>query len=116
MYTLAIHGGAGTILPSLMTSKKEEAYKTALSNALNTGRKILENGGSAIDSVEACVVSLENCNLFNAGLGSVFTNNNSNEMDASIMEGKYLKAGAVAGIKNIKNPVEFFGNKFDFFS
>lgn len=102
---IAIHGGAGTILKSLMTNVKEANYRNALSEALKAGHKVLKKGGSALDAVEAAVILLENNPLFNAGRGSVLTYDQENEMDASIMDGKNLEAGAVAGIKNIKNPV-----------
>ncbi len=102
---LALHGGAGTILKSTMTPEKEIAYKTALDEALNIGYSALEKGASSLDAVEATVMSLENCPLFNAGKGSVFTNDGSHEMDAAIMIGKDLMAGAVAGISGVKNPV-----------
>lgn len=102
---IAIHGGAGTILRSVMTEEKEKAYRAALEHALKAGYTILNNGGSALDAVEAAVVSMENCPLFNAGLGAVFTHDGTHEMDASIMEGAQLNAGAVAGICGPKNPV-----------
>ena len=103
---LAIHGGAGTILRSSMTPELEAEYRGALGNALETGWKILNKGGSSLDAVEAAVCTLENFHLFNAGRGSVFTHEGKNEMDASIMDGKTLKAGAVASVKNVKNPVK----------
>ncbi len=102
---LAVHGGAGTISRSSMTPDKEKAYKSALEGALKTGFLLLKDGASALDAVQAAVMSLENCPLFNAGRGSVFTHDGTHEMDAAIMEGKHLKAGAVAGVRNIKNPV-----------
>lgn len=102
MYTLAIHGGAGTILRSQMTSSKEAAYINALDRALQAGNDLLKNGVSALEAVEASVISLENCPLFNAGTGSVFTYSNNHEMDASIMDGSNLMAGAVSAIKGIK--------------
>jgi len=104
-HAIAIHGGAGTILRSLMTPEKEAAYNLGLQNALLAGDKILSNGGSSLDAVEAAVMSLENFPLFNAGKGAVFTNKGTHEMDASIMEGKNLEAGAVSGISHIQNPV-----------
>jgi beta-aspartyl-peptidase (threonine type) len=104
-YILVIHGGAGTILKSRMTPEKEGAYRQGLQNALNAGSKILQQGGSAIDAVEATVKILEDDSLFNAGKGAVFTSEGRNELDASIMDGKTLKAGAVAGVSNIKNPI-----------
>jgi len=103
--SLVIHGGAGTILKTSMTAEMELAYKEALQAGLNAGYEILENGGTAMDAIKAAVVSLEDCILFNAGRGSVFTHTGTHEMDASIMDGKTLQAGAVAGVKNIRNPV-----------
>jgi len=105
-YTLVIHGGAGTIQREKMTKEKEVAYQKALSDAINAGYSILERGGSAIDAVKAAVISLEDNDLFNAGKGSVFAKDGSQEMDAAIMDGKTLDAGAVAAVRNIKNPIE----------
>jgi L-asparaginase / beta-aspartyl-peptidase len=102
---LAIHGGAGTILKRLMTSELEAEYRQGLEAALRTGWDILERGGSALDCVEATVCSLEDFPLFNAGRGAVFTHEGKHEMDASIMDGSRLRAGAVAAIKNVKNPI-----------
>jgi beta-aspartyl-peptidase (threonine type) len=102
---LAIHGGAGTILRSQMTAGLEEDYRRGLSCALETGWRILRNGGNALDAVEATVVELENFPLFNAGKGSVFTHEGKNEMDACLMNGASLRAGAVAFVKNVKNPI-----------
>lgn len=104
-YSIAIHGGAGTILKGMMTEDLEAAYKNALKVALNRGFALLEQGGSSIDAVEAAVKELEDSPLFNAGKGSVFTANQSHEMDASIMDGKSLNAGAVSLITGIKNPI-----------
>jgi|SRR5690554_5406935 len=104
-YSIAIHGGAGTLIKGLMTPQKEEQYKTALEDALESGFMVLEKGGNSIDAVEAAVKKLEDSPLFNAGKGSVFTNNGTHEMDASIMDGKNLSAGAVSLITGIKNPV-----------
>jgi len=104
-YTIAIHGGAGTILRSSMSPEKELIYKQALGDAILAGELILKNQGSSLDAVEAAIRSLEDHPLFNAGKGSVFTHEGKNEMDASIMEGKNLMAGAVAGVQNIKNPI-----------
>jgi beta-aspartyl-peptidase (threonine type) len=104
-FALAIHGGAGTILKSTMTPEKELAYTQALTDAIHAGESILKKGGAALDAVEKAIISLENNPLFNAGRGSVFTNEGRNEMDASVMSGKDLSAGAVAGVRNIKNPV-----------
>ena len=104
-FAIAIHGGAGTILRSLMTVPKEIAYSQGLSDAIDAGNSILNSGGSSIDAVEAAVKSMEDFPLFNAGRGAVFTNNGTHEMDASIMDGNTLEAGAVSGISLAKNPV-----------
>ncbi len=104
-HTIAIHGGAGTLVKGQMTSEKEIAYRQALTEALDAGYAILAHGGSALDAVETAVMCLENCPLFNAGKGSVFTAEGSHEMDASIMDGKTRKAGAVSLVTGIKNPV-----------
>ena len=104
-YVLVIHGGAGTILKNNMTPEKEKLYKQGLQNALNAGSDVLKKGGTALDAVEATIKVLEDDSLFNAGKGAVFTNEGKNELDASIMDGKTLKAGAVAGVTNIKNPI-----------
>ncbi len=102
---LVIHGGAGTILKKNMTLEKEKEHVQALKQALQEGYAILNKGGSALDAVEKAVRLLEDNPLFNAGKGSVFTNEGRNELDASIMDGKTLAAGAVAGVTNIKNPI-----------
>ncbi len=103
---LAVHGGAGTILRSSMTEELETEYRLGLKNAIEEGWEILSKNGSALDAVEASVTSLENFHLFNAGKGAVFTHAGKNEMDASIMNGENLKAGAVAFVKNVKNPIK----------
>ncbi len=105
-FGLAIHGGAGTILRSNMTAEKEEQYTSALQQALDKGYKILQAGGSALDAVETAVVCLEDCPLFNAGKGSVFNSSGKHEMDASIMSGLDLSAGAVSLIEQVRNPVK----------
>ena len=104
-FTIIIHGGAGTILKEDMSSELEKAYLNSLEEALAGGYKILENGGSAIDAVKASTVILEDNILFNAGKGSVFTKKGVHEMDAAIMDGQSLAAGAVAGVRNIRNPI-----------
>ena len=104
-YSLAIHGGAGTLLKSEFSLEKETEYNKALQDALARGNKILTADGSALDAVEASVKSMEDSPLFNAGFGSVFTNEETHELEASIMCGKSLQAGAVAGIRTIKNPI-----------
>ncbi len=105
-YVLTIHGGAGTILRTSMTPEKETIYRKGLEEALQAGYTLLEKGESAVNAVRAAVVSLEDNILFNAGRGSVFAKDGSQEMDASIMDGKTLVAGAVSAVKNIRNPVE----------
>ena len=104
-YAIAIHGGAGTITPASMTPQLEIKYKAALQQAVEVGHAILADGGLALDAVERAVSILEDCPLFNAGKGSVFTKQGRHEMDAAIMCGKTLEAGAVAGISSVKNPV-----------
>ncbi|MBS1758482.1 MAG: isoaspartyl peptidase/L-asparaginase [Bacteroidetes bacterium] len=105
-YTIAIHGGAGTIRKEEMTAEKESAYKNGLNEALNAGFHVLKNGGTAVDAVRAAVVSLEDNILFNAGKGSVFGNDKSQEMDAAIMDGRTRNAGSVSAVRNIRNPIE----------
>lgn len=102
---IAIHGGAGTILKSAMDLEKEVQYKKALNKAITLGHSILKAGGTALEAVEKAVVSLEDEPLFNAGKGSVFNNLGQHEMDAAIMCGKDLTAGAVAGIGKVRNPI-----------
>ncbi|WP_104734812.1 isoaspartyl peptidase/L-asparaginase family protein [Hanstruepera ponticola] len=104
-FSIAIHGGAGTLVKGMMTPELEAKYKDALKDALDAGYYLLENGGTAVDAVEVAVKSLEDSHLFNAGKGSVFTAEETHEMDASIMDGKTLNAGAVSLITGIKNPV-----------
>jgi beta-aspartyl-peptidase (threonine type) len=103
--SIAIHGGAGTLVKGMMTPEKEKAYQQALQKALDLGYQVLEKNGSAVDAVEKAVKALEDSHLFNAGKGSVFTATETHEMDASIMDGKTLEAGAVSLITGIKNPV-----------
>lgn len=104
-YVLVIHGGAGTILKRNMTDSLEKAYTAALEEALRKGYAQLEKGGTALDAVEAAVHVMEESPLFNAAKGAVFTHEGKNELDASIMEGHTLNAGAVAGVTTIKSPV-----------
>lgn len=103
--SMVIHGGAGTILKEEMTPELENAYTEGLRNALDAGYAVIGKGGTAMDAVRAAVVSLEDCPLFNAGKGAVFTKKGINELDAAIMDGRNLDAGAVAGVRNIRNPV-----------
>ena len=104
-YGLVIHGGAGTITRENMSTEKEAEYISKLTAALKTGYAILESGGSSIDAVEATIKVMEDSPLFNAGKGAVFTGAGTNELDASIMDGATLQAGAVAGVKTVKNPI-----------
>lgn len=104
-FAIIIHGGAGTIKKENMTAEQEVAYRTKLQEALDVGYKILEDGGSALDAVQKSVNVLEDSPLFNAGKGAVFNSAGKNELDASIMDGKTLNTGAVAGVKQIKNPI-----------
>lgn len=105
-YTIVIHGGAGTILKEDMTPELEEAYQNGLEEALTAGYGVLERGGSAVNAIKAALVLLEDNVLFNAGRGSVFTKKGVQEMDAAIMDGSTLAAGAVAAIRNVRNPIE----------
>ncbi|HEU4930233.1 MAG TPA: isoaspartyl peptidase/L-asparaginase [Candidatus Krumholzibacteria bacterium] len=102
---LVIHGGAGTIVREKMTPEREAGIRAALAEALTTGYRILEQGGSSMDAVEAAICVLEDSPYFNAGRGSVFTSEGRNEMDAAIMDGATRKAGAVASVTGIKNPI-----------
>jgi len=102
---IAIHGGAGTVLKKYITTEQEAAYKKALKQALDVGYAALEQNKTAVDAVELSIIEMENSPLFNAGKGAVFSNKGTHEMDASIMEGKTLYAGAVALVQSIKNPI-----------
>jgi beta-aspartyl-peptidase (threonine type) len=102
---LALHGGAGTIQRAAMSAERERAYRDGLRQALLRGWEVLTVGGAALDAVEATVCTLEDNPLFNAGRGSVFTHNEKHEMDAAIMSGEGLRAGAVAAVGRIKNPI-----------
>ena len=106
MFGLAIHGGAGTLPRSEMSAESERNYRSGLNEALSAGYTVLQSGGGSLDAVTAAVVMLEDNPLFNAGRGAVFTLEGGNELDASIMEGSTLKAGAVCGLTKIKNPVQ----------
>lgn len=102
---IVIHGGAGVITRGSLTPEQEKEYRAALEQAVLAGYKILQNGGTSMDAVEAAVRVMEDSPLFNAGKGAVFTSEGTNELDASIMDGKTLRAGAVATLKHIKNPI-----------
>ena len=103
---IAIHGGAGVIDRATMTPEREAAYRAALEASLKAGHAILVAGGTSLDAVTAAVKVLEDSPLFNAGKGAVFTIDGKNELDAAIMEGRTHRAGAVAGVTRIKNPVD----------
>jgi len=105
-FTIAIHGGAGTILKEDMTPALEQAYTDGIQQALNVSYAVLEQGGSAVNAIKAALVILEDNVLFNAGRGSVFTKKGVQEMDAAIMDGSDLSAGAVAGVRSVRNPIE----------
>jgi len=105
-FGIVIHGGAGTILKENMSDSLEAAYKDKLKEAISVGHEILKNGGSSLDAVTQTINVMEDSPLFNAGKGAVFTHEGSNELDASIMDGSTLNAGAVAGVKHIKNPID----------
>lgn len=104
-YVIVIHGGAGTILKENMSAEAETAYIEKLNEALEVGENILKDGGTSLDAITATIVVMENSPLFNAGKGAVFTAEGINEMDASIMEGNQLEAGAITGVHHIKNPI-----------
>ncbi len=102
---IVIHGGAGTIRRANMTAERDSTYRAKLAEALQAGYAVLKKGGSSLDAVEAAIMVMENSPLFNAGKGAVFTRAGTNEMDASIMDGKTLNAGAVGGVMHVKNPI-----------
>jgi len=104
-FAIAIHGGAGTITRKELTPEKEQAYTMALDSAISIGVQVLEQGKSSMDAVEQVIRYLEDNPLFNAGKGAVFTHEGQNELDASIMDGATLRAGSIAGVKHIKNPI-----------
>jgi len=105
-FTIVVHGGAGTILKEDMTPELEKAYQEGLQQALDASYAVLEKGGTAVNAVKAAIVVLEDNVLFNAGRGSVFTKKGLQEMDAAIMDGTDLSAGAVAAVRNVRNPIE----------
>ncbi|WP_247232082.1 isoaspartyl peptidase/L-asparaginase family protein [Telluribacter sp. SYSU D00476] len=105
MFTIAIHGGACSVTRSELTEEKEKQYREGLEEALTAGYNVLARGGSALDAVEQAVKSMEDNPLFNAGRGANLTSEEKVEMDAAIMCGKTLKAGAVANVRNIRNPI-----------
>ena len=103
---LVIHGGAGTILKKNMTEEKEKAYRAKLEQALKAGYQVLQDSGTSVQAVQAAINIMEDSPLFNAGRGAVYTNQETQEMDASVMEGKNKNAGAVAGVQTIRNPID----------
>ncbi len=105
-FGIVIHGGAGTILKKNMSDSLENAYKEKLEEAITVGHTVLKNGGSAMEAVTKTINVMENSPLFNAGKGAVFTHEETNELDASVMDGATLNAGAVAGVTHIKNPID----------
>ncbi|KAA9327458.1 isoaspartyl peptidase/L-asparaginase [Hymenobacter busanensis] len=105
-FALALHGGAGTIARHLLSASAERDYRQALHDALQAGAALLRQGASALDAVEATVVVLENCPLFNAGRGAVFTHEGHHEMDASLMDGRTGRAGAITGVRSLQNPIQ----------
>lgn len=104
-FAIAIHGGAGTIIKANMTAELENEYRATLQKAITIGHDVLKNGGSSLEAVQKTIIVLEDSPLFNAGKGAVLTNKGICELDASIMDGKSLKAGAVAGVTTVKNPI-----------
>ncbi len=104
-WAIVVHGGAGAMAKDRMPAAMDSAYRAGLTEAVNTGKKILSDGGTALDAVEATIRLLENNPLFNAGKGAVFTHDGKNELDAAIMDGSNLAAGAIAGVTDIKNPI-----------
>ncbi|MGH1345674.1 MAG: isoaspartyl peptidase/L-asparaginase family protein [Nannocystales bacterium] len=104
-FGLVIHGGAGTIDPRALSAADELEYRNTLTRALDAGYAVLDRGGPSLDAVESAILILENSPLFNAGKGAVFTHDGRNELDASIMDGASGKAGAIAGVQRVKNPI-----------
>ncbi|HQG71524.1 MAG TPA: isoaspartyl peptidase/L-asparaginase, partial [Tenuifilum sp.] len=104
-WSIAVHGGAGNMKPENFTKEQLDEYEREMKAALGIGVKILNSGGTSLDAVEQVVRYLEDCPLFNAGRGAVFTHEGRNELDAAIMDGKTLMAGSVAGVTDVKNPI-----------
>ncbi|HUI59409.1 MAG TPA: isoaspartyl peptidase/L-asparaginase [Steroidobacteraceae bacterium] len=106
MYSIAIHGGAGAMPRAELSQEKEREYRASLERALDAGYAVLERGGSSLDAVISSVCVLEDDPLFNAGRGAALTREGAAELDAAVMEGKQLRAGAVASVRHVKNPIE----------
>ncbi|MCG8556420.1 MAG: isoaspartyl peptidase/L-asparaginase, partial [Proteobacteria bacterium] len=104
-FGLVIHGGAGTLVRSELTPERDAVYRETLTEALDAGYEVLRAGGTSLDAVVSAVVVLEDSPLFNAGKGACFTSSGINELDASLMDGKELRAGAAAAVKRVKNPI-----------
>jgi L-asparaginase / beta-aspartyl-peptidase len=105
-YVLVIHGGAGTMSREEMTKEREKEFRDKLNESLEAGEEILKNGGSSLEAVKAAIIIMEDSPLFNAGKGAVFTNKKTVELDASVMDGRDLSAGAIAAVSDIKNPIK----------
>lgn len=105
-FGIVLHGGAGTILKENMSDSLEQAYRDKLKEAIGVGHAVLEQGGSSVEAIRQTIKVMEDSPLFNAGKGAVFTNAGTNELDASIMEGNNMNAGAVAGVTTVKNPID----------
>lgn len=105
-FAIVIHGGAGNQTRKSISKETDSLIRAKLSEAIKVGHSILKNGGSSLDAVEKTINVLEDSPLFNAGKGAVFTNEETNELDASIMDGKTLNAGASAGTRTVKNPID----------
>jgi beta-aspartyl-peptidase (threonine type) len=106
MYAIAVHGGAGTLSPADLTPGNESAYRAGLERALRAGFAVLSRGGPGLDAVVAAVQALEDDPLFNAGRGAVLSANGEHELDASLMDGRDLRAGAVTGVRHVRSPIE----------
>lgn len=104
-FAIVIHGGAGGIKREYFTEEQQEAYSKKLEEALNAGYSVLENGGISLDAIQVAINIMEDSPLFNAGKGAVYNSEGNQEMDAAIMDGKTLNAGAIAGVNHIKNPI-----------
>lgn len=102
---MIIHGGAGSLTRDAMSTKAQEAYRSALRTALKDGNRVLRNGGSALDAVEAAITTMESDTLFNSARGAVLTSEGTAELDASIMDGQTRNAGALTGVKTVKHPI-----------
>jgi len=105
MFAIAVHGGAGALSRRDTSAEQEQAYRAGLSEALDAGYAMLERGAASLDAAIAAVCVLEDNPLFNAGRGAVLTRDGAAELDASVMDGRTLKAGAVTGLKHVKNPI-----------